>query len=116
MGDSGLTENERYIASNMLQEAFDKRVLPILIRHVDDRRVFALDAELAGETMEPTHETTVGMQSEAIIRHLIAGGRAVEYDVSDWQRWWAENEGKSLNEIIQMVRSTSRPYRPKKGN
>lgn len=115
LGDERLTEDERCIASKMLHHALDKAVLPILIRYVDDRRVFSHDAEFAGETMESTRVQTVGMESEQILRFLVAGGESVEYDVIDWNRWWAENCDRSLDEIIRIVREDSRPYRPQKG-
>ena len=108
MGDSRLSASEREAVRFMLLEGSSKRMIPVLIDHLSDGRVF--DPKAVGPngdaSGQDTYVETVGMACERTLYDILLDRHLRnEFLVKDWKQWWEANKTKSMGEICDQAKA-----------
>jgi len=108
LGDQRISVGERSMAWWMLSHG-NKNLFPVLIEHLDDRRVHdpaALLDDGSSADDSTTQVVTVGMACEHLLYHIILRGEGWRgFRVADWPAWWAAHKDKSMEDICGEARA-----------
>jgi hypothetical protein len=101
MGEPQLSRADHFGAFWMLEHG-GKDLIPLLIDHLEDKRVFDPEAEPPGAPADGSVHVaqTVGSACEMILYRILLPRNAREkFTVENWKQWWAERSMKSLGEL-----------------
>jgi|GEM_PF-5034796 len=105
LGNATINLEKHHKAANLLSKG-DKEVIPVLIAHLGDQRIFNPNYREISETSDadrtvPTRPMTVGEKCETLLYVVIYGDIRIpqEARVADWSKWWEANKVRTLSEM-----------------
>jgi hypothetical protein len=111
LGDATISLEKHHKAANLLSEG-DKEVIPVLIAHLGDQRIFNPNYREVSESSDadrtvPTRVMTVGEMCNLLLYEVVYGDTRIPQEalVPDWNKWWEANKNRTLSELREETKS-----------